>query len=191
MLRKLLLILVFSSGSCFADINTGGLYLGAGIGAGSSGMLGNLTIGEMFNRYIGIEGNYTFWGSNNVASPIAINNQQYNINYTQNPQALNGQLYLNLPLGASPISVHAKIGMAYVFLNGGNASVNNFSVTPTGAGFTSVGGIGAGLNIGRRVQVDLDWVNYGFIQPLGINTNSINVGSWSSNNAILSVNYHF
>lgn len=187
MLRKSLLaiasVLVFNC--AYADLSRGGFYAGVGGGYGSSGVTGSIFGGYMFGKYLGLEASYNVWAGS--SSSVSISNQSYG--YSQTPQAINGLLLLNLPLGVSPVSIHAKLGVAYVNINGSTVYSGGYSVTPNGSGLTSTAGLGVGMNVGNNILLSLDWLNYGFVQPVAI-ANSQNQ-SWTSNNFLLNLGYHF
>lgn len=172
-----------------ADNNSEGFYAGIGTGYGNDAVLGRLFIGYMLNRIIGVETAYTFWGT----STQSINVNSHILNYGQQPQSLEGQIVLSLPLGVSPLSLHGKFGLAYIYINGNNVSQNDYSINtiPGGSGVTSVGGIGMGLNFAKNIKLDLDWVSYGFIEPVNILATGNNAAKWLSNNIELNLSYHF
>lgn len=172
-----------------ADVNTGGWYAGLGGGiSNNSGGTGQLNVGYLFGLF-GIEGNYTFWGNQSNTG----NYNGMNFNYSLNsPQSLDAMFKLDIPLGQSPLSIHAGIGLAYAFLNSDDSLLpDGNSVTPSGSAFTSIGNAGIGLNLGKSLKLNVDWNSYGFYQPVGITANGQTVGTWSTNNYLVNLNYYF
>lgn len=167
------------------------MYAGIGGGYGNNSGVGKIYVGADINQYFAIEGDYEVWGSSQYTSNLfnGISNNSYQ--YTVNPQSLDLLLVGNLQLGASPISIHAKLGGAYIFVNSSNITSQFASYGTNSGGFTAAGGVGLGLNVGKAIRVDIDWINYGFIQPVGITSSIGDVGVFSTNNYELGIRYNF
>lgn len=184
MLKKITTAIIISitTANSFADINTGGAYLGAGLGYGNNSMVEKVFAGYMVSKYWGLETDYTFWGSDN--SSIGA----YNVNYTKSPQTLDGLLVLNVPLGGLSLAAHAKLGVSYVWLNTSSSA----DYTPSGNALTSAAGLGLSLTPWKHFELSIDWMTYGFIQPVGITVaNNNSAATWSGNNYTLNLGYHF
>lgn len=171
--------------------NASDMYIGVGGGFGNNSGVGKLYAGAGISQYFALEGDYEVWGSSQYTTNLynGVTNSSYQ--YTVNPQSLDLLLVGKLQLGASPISIHAKLGGAYVFVNSSNISSQGASYGTNSGGFTAVGGLGAGLDVGKSIRIDIDWINYGFIQPVGITSSIGDVGTFSTNNYELGISYNF
>jgi OOP family OmpA-OmpF porin len=199
-MRKLIVILLLSSGYAFGDDS--GFYVGAGASiygasvsnsdnitttggdsltfaqsAGGFGM--RLFGGYNFNRYFGVEGGYA--SNVGVGSGLIIANPATLGMTTGDIEAVG-----YLPIFATNIKFLGKLGAGY---NSASYSYNptwlsSQSVTEYGSGIGLVLGAGVEWDIINTFIVRLEYVNYG-------NVNIQNVGTYNNADVALNFGYKF
>lgn len=172
---------------------TPGAYFGLGIGASSlepqfglykdkeSGFGGRVFAGYNFNRYLGLETNYSTLGKTRY---FDINYPQFAGDYTLSALSLVGKAYLPFS-DENPFNLYAQVGAAQVY---GKYDVVYHSVSlvrSSDHGFVPTAGIGATYDINQRLTLGLEFSGFGEIES------SYRLGVPSSALATLSLAYKF
>ncbi len=96
---------------------------------------------------------------------------------------------LTLPTIVDKLAILGRVGLAYDWTHAnscccqiGDASVNTFS---------DVFGAGISYKLSSKSIIRVEWVSNGLFFPIGVNSGDTNIGSLTSNNFELGLNYYF
>ncbi len=92
-----------------------------------------------------------------------------------------------LPISQTKLSVFGRIGVAYDWVSTSSTS----SLSPSGENFADILGAGLKYNINGKTTFRIEWLENGLFFPVGINSGSLNVASWSAQTFETGINYHF
>ena len=207
---KLLLSLLFATGISYAE--GGGFYVGAGSGINDT-FISNSVVSYNEN---GAQKVYPQGNVSATSVPISID-FGYSFNNFLAAELLysysGNQTYPNLPGGGTYSGTQNTISLSAVGfwpvlsniwlkgrigLAGQQVNLTNYMGNANSTGLTSAIGAGVEYKIIKNISVDLDYVNYGLINPVNLNyqpcstcTNIGSAGSEMSNLYLLSLQYHF
>ena len=157
-------VVLFASTTTLVSAATPGAYLGAGGGysalepasdadmVDSGGLGGRVFAGFNFNRYFGIESNYsTFFKTRYVLDDY----QNVGLDYKLNALSLVVKGYLPLAEDG-PLNLHASLGAAQAYANI-DATVNsNAFLSDSDSGLVPTIGFGASYDMNKHVTADLE-----------------------------------
>ena len=176
---KKLLITILCTISVSAFATDSGAYVGFNIGFGNVDALSNLDLGVnvnggyQFNRYLSLEGDYTYFASADVWGSTSKYTTTGNVTY------LLGAVKGTLPL-SSKVSLYGKAGLGFAYSATSSVVFANGSTTA----FTpaSLLGVGVQYELKPSLAINLEDMNY-------INSNINGLGNASLIGVGLS--YHF
>ncbi len=200
LIKSLILLLgILLINNCFASA-TQGSYLGLGAGianqlvkfdsdglntGGASLYLtkqtfeGRLNFGYNFDRYNGIELAPTYYFAQRFNLPT--NAGDVNLSGT----TLDLSYLPNLPLTANRWSIFGRVGLAYDWMGMSGAT------TASGNSFADVLGAGIRYNIGSSNSVRMEWIANGLLFPLQMSSDGTNLATFTSQDFLISLNFHF
>lgn len=196
-MKKLIVALSLISSSYVYASTTSGPYVGIELGAA------NQIVEFNPNALSGVNGSYnsqaTFMGRLNFGYNVDRNNgfeispsyyvdQGFNYPNGQGTMNLNGTSldisYLpNLPLTATHWSVFGRVGAAYDWLG--------TQTSQSAASFADVLGAGIRYNMNASLSLRMEWIANGLLFPISINDGSQNIASFTSQQFIAGLNFHF
>lgn len=143
-----------------------------------------INLGYQFNNFLSTELIYTYSGNQNYTSSIG------NFWGSQNILALDAIGYLPI---LSNVFVKGRVGVA-----GYQSNLTTYIGNPNTTSLTSSLGAGLEYRFIKNISLDLDYINYGLINPVNLNYNPCNncnnigsAGSQSTNLYLISLQYHF
>lgn len=197
-MKKLIITLSLISSSCVYASTTSGPYVGMELGAANQIVEFNSnaisgTNGSSYNSQA------TFMGRMNFGYNVDRNNgfelspsyyvgQGFNYPNGQGTMNLNGTSldlsYLpNLPLTATHWSVFGRMGVAYDWFG--------TQTSQSASNFADVLGAGLRYNMNASLSLRMEWIANGLLFPISINDGSQNIASFTSQQFIAGLNFHF
>ena len=202
-IQKKYLLLGVVATSVFANANSGA-YLGLELGAANQSVnfnqsafnlntsnssvinsqwngIGRFYGGYNFNRYTGLEAGVSY------TLPTGYNYPDNNGSLFSSSTVVDISYIPMLPIAYSNWSIFGRIGVGYAWLPGGNSAQYNSS----GSNLTDVLGAGLRYKFSNHWTYKIEWMADGLLFPIGINSGSTSIGSWSQQTFQTGVSFHF
>lgn len=143
--------------------------------------IGRLYSGYNFDRYTGLEAGISY------SFPTNYNYPNQSGAFSSSASVFDVSYVPMLPIAYSNWAVFGRVGAGYALLSGGSSGQLN----PSGGNFTDVLGAGLRYKFTNHWTYKIEWIADGLLFPVGINSGSTTVGSWSQQTFQTGVSFHF